>query len=250
MSTLIANNSATHHPAETSLQTLLIFTTPYGFLLSYLYLLGYWSTLGVNIFQWIALPDILTYALVPITGVLILLTLCTFLLIPSVRHSVGDVASPQRGIASIVFSGLRAFSWLLPFLPPGLIILILRDSDLFLALLQCIAMAVIYVVISRFGLLPDVLRFTGRHRWVSVVVIALPFVLYDYGTKGAETILLNHSYRYFDPRDLRSDPCPGVGERVKLLGKAGDYFLCSCLDNSTIIALKHEDFLRLIIRKK
>jgi len=230
------------------LKLLLAFAIPYSIVMSVLYLGGFWGTLGINIFEWLAPQDVLAHSVLPLTGTALLVLLCaaigwSFLLThpPSPQHSRSRWATIKRTIGR-VFMACSAILY-----PVIAFVFITRRN--WIVGVSFFAFAVgLWVFIDKADLLRGEIPNRNARSFILFALVILPFAAVATGHERAQRLMKEELYQYIESTELPGEAASMSPTRLKFLGKAGDHFLFLQSDNHTVVVVRADAFPTLVLK--
>lgn len=217
------------------------FITAFAFVLAFLYLYSYWSAFDINIFVYLSVSNVVIYT-APILLVLLLavasgLSLSLFIY-PRLKASSAYRESTCFQIIFIIYISLWTL-WMVQLVG-------FRLRNLFL-IIMLLLLAVVFIHLVRSAVLsdiPTVVRYS-----VLLVLTMLPSAAIVLGHAQYERITRGARYRYVEAGYLSASNLYKQNEKLRFIGKAGDYFFLLREDGKSIVITQLSNFKSLELRQ-
>lgn len=197
-----------------------------------LYLWGYWYSFDINIFEYVALSDVVKVAIIPVGSVFIfvLLGFCvgeitvadTFPEGGGKKTKVGIILNKLFPVFLILYLiVLTYYLFSKPELPGKWIVL------------PILFMGPPYFMLKGAGMLKEINNDSIRSL-IIISIVALPLYSFSIGKINAGKILKNKEYQFIE---LGENPSK---EKMKLIGHANNYLFFASMDNKKLMITKLE----------
>jgi hypothetical protein len=225
-----------------SLKTLLElapFVTAFAFVLSFLYLLAYWLGFGINVFEYLTISDVFIYS-VPI--LLLLLISCAggvslgVVLDTTQIESLPSVTTQSpRGLRIRAF----VFKRLWPMFAVVGFMIYLRNWLLIIGYL-------LFLILYASLVVSDVLSAHIPDRTARAVILlfllAAPVSAVGFGVKLRDNITTGRVYKFVEATNMVDPSLFKPAEKLRYVGKAGDYFFLLREDGKSVIITRLNSF--------
>jgi len=205
--------------------TYLWFGPFYFFSVGVLYLWGYWPNFKINIFEYVALTDVVKVAIIPVGSffVFIFLGLCLG------EATTIDVLPEGGGKGTRLGLLLNKIKWILIIIYAAvLFVFIFYPIPNKWLVLPMLLLWPFYFPLKKAGFLKEIRNDSIRSLLIAATVL-LPFYSYAVGKINASGILQNTDYQY---TVLLKD---GKKERFKFLGYANQYVFFISMNNQELV---------------
>lgn len=195
-----------------------------------LYLWGYWSNFGINIFEYAALSDIVKVSIIPVGSVFIFILIGFFI----GEATVADILPEGISRSTVLSRFLRRILGLL-IIVYGVIlfIFIFYPVPNKWLILPILLMWLFYFPLKEAGFLKEIKNDSARSLAI-IAIIALPLYSFAIGKINAEKILNNKEYQYIEVVE------EGKKERLKFIGHANEYVFFISVNNEKLVISKVE----------
>ena len=206
------------------------FLSTYSLLISILYMFGYWSIFNLNIFEYIALTDIVKYSIRPLAislATLIFILFFNTLLITSIKQNIAQLSKPSSKpsskwkIGSLVKSATKGMEI------PAIFFLIafaLNGPEIKWQILPAIISFFLYDAVLK-------MQFIEKLKWplgikYLIVYLVIFFTLFSYprGRENAMKILEGEEFTYMMEKSTESNKlgCKDPLSYSRILAQAND----------------------------
>jgi hypothetical protein len=195
-----------------------VVATPLSIAASVLYLIGYWGSFKIPVFQYISFQDIVTYSMYPLIGTALWVVAAAAYQYVEVWKSTAIELTDW--LSRILWMFQASLALLFTYVPMSL----LGIRPFFAFLSVCL-----FLILERTTLLRAELGDQRLRTALIYSMVVFPIGAYALGQTHARTIIRNEEYAL-----VQGVAIPGAesGTNIKLLGKAGEYFVFSSMDNT------------------
>lgn len=236
-----------------AIKTITAFVAPYSVFLAVLYLIGYWQTFDINIFQYVGITDILSSALLPLT--LILLTSVISLLMANTHNAIvikalEDMPESEFSVKSSV--GWKIFKQFVIIIYAFFCVFLISTDWKYkwpiLPLTLTIPVAFI-IPVHRVKFIPSLS--SGWNKSLIILIFVLMPLSYCIGWKLSDNIKKGKIYSYVVKSSVFPDlkASSPIASSPRFIGHVGNYdFFYSALEEIVVISKAKDDSV-LIVRQ-
>lgn len=221
---------------------IIYFATSYGFVVSMLYLFGYWSTFDINILEYIKISDVIKIAIYPI------ITSVGFAIIGFIAgHFVGRWSNEPNVQKSEKLKKLEKwteFIFKYYFMVINIFIisyfLYMRMWIVFWPLISIICPAVTSYMLFKYKveLVKKLIPFPNYELFILLIFLSILSLSFGYGKFRSHSILEGYKSFYINVSIFKDKELFQDQKRLKYLGLGGDFMFFLSEDNTKIYILE------------
>lgn len=222
---------------------IIYFATSYGFVVSMLYLFGYWSTFDINILEYIKISDVIKISIFPIiTSVGI--TIIGFIVGDFVIRW-GDKPNVQKSKISKRIDKWTNFILKSAFIVSNIFFIAYtlynRDWIVFCTLFSLISpMVADYILVTyKAEMVKKLIPFPGYEYIILYIFLTILSLAFGYGKVRSLSILETGSCFYMNVSIFKEKELFQDQKRLKYLGMGGDFMFFLSEDNTKTYILEH-----------
>jgi len=221
---------------------IIYFATSYGFVVSMLYLFGYWSTFDINILEYIKISDVIKIAIYPI------ITSVGFAIIGFITgHFVGRWSNEQNVQKSQISKKID--KWTNFIYKSAFIVINIFSISYSLYMHMWIVLWPLFAIICptvtsyilvkyKMELLKKLIPFRGYEPFILLIFIAFLSLAFGYGKFRSHSILEGYKSFYINVSIFKDKELFQDQKRLKYLGLGGDFMFFLSEDNTKIYILE------------
>ncbi len=223
----------------------------YGFIgslycvsVGFLYQWGYWSSVRINVLQYISFADLVSATLIPLLSSFLIFALGAVL-----GHFTftNNIFPDGGGAETPVGRFLQKHNWWIVAIYAQLLGLVYLFGPIEKWIVLPLLVAVPFSIMLRNkGFLRDLVSHADANRLVVYLLCVLPLYAYGHGILDADTIIRGQSYQYLEVKTHKTrmalEGLTGVDTNTKLrfLGFMNDYVFLMPLETNTVIVTKFD----------
>jgi hypothetical protein len=209
-----------------------------AFVLAFLYLFAYWAGFRINVFEYMSISDVLIYTAPVLLGLLVGTAggfpLIVFMddLLRGARPR-GEISLAKSKVPKLVIFSVLTL-WML--------VLVLFSIHNFVRIVVFLLLVIVYMRLTRSGILSADIPNKFVREIVLLFLIVLPYGAVEYGIQQREKITSGRAYKYVEAGHMSDASLYSPSEKLRYIGKAGDYFFLLREDGKSIVITQLSNF--------
>lgn len=221
---------------------IIYFATGYGFVVSMLYLFGYWSTFNINILEYIKISDVIKISIYPVITS-IGLSIVGFIVGDFVRRWVEEPNVQKSENLKKLENWTERISKIFIILISIFVLcylLYMHEWSLFWPIFALIFPTVTICILVRYipGLIKKFIPFPGFEALILWILIAIPSSAFAYGKLRSLSTLEGGNCFYINVSTFKDKELFQDQKRLKYLGLGGDFMFFLSEDNTKLYILE------------
>lgn len=215
------------------------FLIGFAFALAFIYLLAYWLGFGINVFEYLSVSDVLIY-----TAPVLLALLGGFAFGFPFIIFIDDLSRSERPRGEVSLGKYKVAKLVILFvlLLCMLVVVLFSTHGDVISLGAFFILIIVYRQLARSRILSSDIPNKFVREIVLLVLVTLPFTALHYGIEQREKITSGETYKYVEAGNMSDPTLYHPGEKLRYIGKAGDYFFLLRDDGKSLVITQLSSF--------
>jgi hypothetical protein len=221
----------------------------YSTLVCIIYEFAYWPSFDINIVEFISIADLAGLAIYPAITTGLFLLLSTGLNQFSIIEKYLPKGDGRYAPMGIFLNKHKKIIVLLFWIPAILVYFYANEYSKWIVLPYMIVMPL--PIIQYSNTINKILPISNVSYYLLLIIILIPLMAYAKGKMKALDILLDYNYKYIFSSEIESTLTSriNINQKLKYIGKAGQYIFLMSEDNSSTLILNSNNFRIIKLRK-